>query len=362
MSWREKNMKKIVIGIICLIAFFAVVRAYSQAQPRFTFQPSVLEYADKNTDISFGFGFIDASGDATKSWNIFPIRISLRSGSSRFYLAMNGISLLTQSGIYFETPQVIRGLHRGDVVSFGGDVTVYGRVEGNVWTFGSNIYLKSGSVVTGDVVALGGRINQEYQAYVQGNKNAVPQIVIPFLGLINSARSAATLHFIVELAGAILYLLILFLVLFFNLNGLKNHMDGILTYWKGGLLFLALSIIVIPVLGFFLAASVVGVLVIPLIVIAILCISYYGFLAITLRLGKIFLSRSGDTITGLFLCGLIGLLCIKGPMLLGILAGLLQNDILNMIGAFLKIASTLAVFAAFLFGFGSSLVLIRKNA
>ncbi len=354
-------MKKIVITVICLIAVFSVVRAYSQAKSRFTFQPSVIEYADKNTDISIGFGFIDATGDATKSWDLFPIRISLRSGSNTFYLAMNGLSLLTQSGIYFEAPQVVTGVHRGDLVSVGGDVTVYGRVEGNLWTFGANVLLKSGSVVTGDAVSVGGRITQEGGSYISGNKTSLPQMTIPFLGLIASARSAATLHFIVELAGSLLYLLVLFLVLFFNASGMKSHMDGIFSYWKGGLLFLGFSIITIPVLVFFLAVSVVGVLVIPLLGLFMLCLSYYGFLAITMRIGKVFLSRGSESIGHLLLCGLIGLLCVKGPTLIGILVSLLENDIVSMIATFLKILGTLAMFGAFLYGFGAGLVLLRKN-
>ena len=74
-------MKKLVLIIVILLALFSILRAYTDDEKsRFTVHPSLIEYADKDNEISIGFGLIDSSGDKTKAWEVFPVRILLRSG------------------------------------------------------------------------------------------------------------------------------------------------------------------------------------------------------------------------------------------------------------------------------------------
>jgi len=345
-----------------LLAIFSIFRSYSDTgENRFTLHPSLIEYSDKENELSIGFGLIDSSGDKTKTWEVFPVRILLRSGNRRFYLGLNGLSLLTQSGINIEKDMVINKVYRGDVVSFGGDVTISSTVQGSVWVFSGDVKLLNGANIQGDVIALGGNISQSGYVVIRGNKNAIPQFSIPFIGLLTSARSAATLHFMLEIFGIVLFLLILFVVLFFRQQNLLDTASSVLSSWRGVLLYLLIALILIPVLIFFLYISVIGVMVIPVIFLGIIIAAYYGFMASMIRFGKVFFNKGNDSLPQTLLCGLIGLLVLKGPILLGIFLSLLESDIIGIIGSFLSYIGSIAFYVVFLYGFGATLMQLRQR-
>lgn len=64
---------------------------------------------------------------------------------------------------------VIEGKVRESVVTFGGEVTIRGEVGELVLGFGSNITLKSSAVIDGDVVSLGGELEKEPGCLIQGD-------------------------------------------------------------------------------------------------------------------------------------------------------------------------------------------------
>ena len=64
---------------------------------------------------------------------------------------------------------VIEGKVRESVVTFGGEVTISGEVGELVLGFGSNITLKSSAVIGGDVVSLGGKLEKEPGCLIQGD-------------------------------------------------------------------------------------------------------------------------------------------------------------------------------------------------
>ncbi|MGD8535706.1 MAG: polymer-forming cytoskeletal protein [Candidatus Aminicenantes bacterium] len=64
---------------------------------------------------------------------------------------------------------VIEGKVRESVVTFGGEVTISGEVGELVLGFGSNITLKSSAVIDGDVVSLGGELEKEPGCIIQGD-------------------------------------------------------------------------------------------------------------------------------------------------------------------------------------------------
>lgn len=64
---------------------------------------------------------------------------------------------------------VIEGKVRESVVTFGGEVTISGEVGELVLGFGSNITLKSSAVLGGDVVSLGGTLEKESGCLIQGD-------------------------------------------------------------------------------------------------------------------------------------------------------------------------------------------------
>jgi hypothetical protein len=64
---------------------------------------------------------------------------------------------------------VIEGKVRESVVTFGGEVTISGEVGELVLGFGSNITLKSSAVIGRDVISLGGTLEKEPGCLIQGD-------------------------------------------------------------------------------------------------------------------------------------------------------------------------------------------------
>ncbi|NOT32815.1 MAG: polymer-forming cytoskeletal protein [Candidatus Eisenbacteria bacterium] len=58
----------------------------------------------------------------------------------------------------------------GDVLTFGGNIKVYGQVRGNVSATGGDVFLGSSARIDGDVLCMGGKLEEESGAYVGGQR------------------------------------------------------------------------------------------------------------------------------------------------------------------------------------------------
>jgi hypothetical protein len=362
------NVKRILFAVIGLLALFTIIRAYAQereVENRYIIQPGILEFETTEGGARLAFGFLERAEEQGpgRTWNLFPLRLSLRAGGQNFLIAMNGLSFLSPARMRIGRPVTVRGVRRGDLISVGGDVTVEGTVEGDVWALGANIDLLPGATVAGDAVALGGSVEADRRSKIGGNKQSLPNVKIPFLSLLSSEHSAATFRFIMEIMGVCLFLLMLFLFIHFgrgHLSGLGAVLSG---RWKGSILYLVLAVLIIPVLVALLIVSVVGILVIPFISILLMFLAYAGYVAMAFRLGLWLRKASPDVGPAeAYTAGLLGLLVIKGPVLLGILFTLLTADFFQGIGRFLSVVGTIAVVAATAYGFGGVLQHIRAKA
>jgi hypothetical protein len=361
------NVKRILFTVIGLLALFTIIRAYAQEQEienRYIIQPGILEFQSAEGGARLAFGFLERSEEqgTGRAWNLFPFRLSLRAGGQNILIAMNGLSFLSPAGLRIGKSVTIRGVKRGDVISVGGDVTVEGTVEGDVWTLGANIKVLSGATVTGDTVALGGSVEADRRSKIEGNKQSLPNIKIPFLSLLSSEHSAATFRFIMEILGVCLFLLVLFLFLHFAPGHLSGLATVLSTRWKGSILYLVLALLIIPVLMALLIVSVAGILLIPIISILLMFLAYLGYVAMAFRLGLWLRKGSADASPAQsYTTTLLGLLVIKGPVLLGILFTLLTAEFFQGIGRFLSVIGTLAVVAATVYGLGGVLQHIRAQ-
>ncbi len=356
-------MKKIIYCILTLLALFSLLQVQAEDnQPnRFTVHPSFVQISGKDSGLSIGFGLIEAEGDKTRTWNIFPIRFSLKSGDRTLYLNMNGLSFLTRSGVYYGGEKVIKGVHHGDVISVGGQVTVQGKVEGNVWSFGADIHLLANSEVTGDVVALGGKVDTVRGARIHGNKHSLPKLTIPFLGFLTSPQSAETLQFIMELFGVLLFLIMLFLIIHFRRGSLLTVKDLFFSRWKGVLLYLILGILIIPIVVALLITSGIGIFVLPVLFLLILILVYFSYVGASVRLGQLILKRDTNSAAQIYLQGLLGFFIIKIPSLLGRLISLLTADVFTAVGGFLKVLGSVFLLVVLLYSFGVGLLYLKST-
>ncbi len=323
-------MRKLIYLTIALLAVFSILRARAQEREhsRFTMHPSLVEFTGRDSRLSIGFGLIESDGERTKVWNVFPLRLELRSGDESFYLALNGVSFLTRSGINFGKELSVKQIHRGDVISVGGPVVIHERVEGNVWTFGADISIMPNAEVTGDVVAIGGEIEVQDGAVVRGNKQSLPQLSIPFLGFLTSPQSAETLLFVMDIFGVLLFILVLFLLVHFKRSSLVALSRVVTENWKGSLLYLFLAIIVLPLLVALLIASVVGIFLVPVLLITVIVLTYFGFAGASARLGQLFIGGSLESPVKVYLGGLLGFFIVRIPSLLGRFLSLLSSEVL----------------------------------
>lgn len=357
-------MKKLIYLIIALLAIFFVLRAQAEDREhnRFTVHPSLVEFNGEDSGLGIGFGLVESDGEKSKTWNIFPLRIVVRSGEKRFYLATNGMSFLTRSGINFGGDLVVKKIHKGDVISVGGPVSIQSRVEGSVWTFGADISVTSAGEVTGDVVAVGGQIEEQSGSKIIGNKQSIPHMAIPFLGVLTSPQSAETLLFLIDLFGVLLFLMVLFLVVHFKQTNLLDITRLTTENWKGSLLYLFLGIIVLPIFCVLLIVSVVGIFLVPVLLIVLIGLTYFGFIGTSARIGQVFMGTEPGSAVRTYLGGLLGFFIVRAPTLLGRLLSLLTSEVFHAIGGFLKVIGTIMLACIVLYGFGVSLVYLRAGA
>ena len=359
-------MKKIIFAVMGLLALFTILRSYGQASSggtRYVLQPGVLEIDTAEGSARIAFGLLERAGGTPRTWNLLPIRVELSAGKQRLSLALNGLSLLSPAGLLLGRPVRVTGQKQGDVISVGGKVTVAGTVSGDVWTFGADVLLEPRAVVTGNVVALGGVVRADRGAVIRGNKYSLPNLKIPFLRLLASGESAATFRFLIQALGIVLYLLALFLVVHFARERLSGLAGALASYWKGAILYLVLAVFLVPLGAALLVATILGIVVVPFLAVAVLVLAYLGYLGFTVRLGLWLRRLAPDSPpAAAYTSGLLGLLVLKGPVLLGILFGLLTSGLFQTVGRILFGLGSVAMALAALYGFGGMLRYLRAQA
>jgi hypothetical protein len=312
-------MRKLVLVVIALLALFALFRAYS-----------------------------DDNGRSTGPAGTRPGRLAL----------------LLDGGVSIGSPVVIRSPHRGAVLSVGGPVTVDSRVEGDVWILGAGADLSPTAVITGNLVVIGGKLNASPAAVVGGAVNQLSGLKIRLPQILGTQLSAQTLG----LAGVVLrYALFgvaLFLAVFYLAAHARQMQQSLPSLWRQALVTLGLSLLVIPLLTALVAASVVGVLLLPVVVLAVFLLALDGFLALCVKVGALVRApggRGSDQSLYLFTCGLLTLFLVNVPALVGILLLSLRSAAAVRVGGLLQALSVWLVLAGLAYGFGATLAHARRR-
>jgi len=290
------------------------------------------------------------------------MHILLRSGYNQIYLSLNGLSFITRSGIHYGEPITIKDVHSGDVISVGGEVNIMGKVEGKVVAFNADIRLRTNSVVTGDVIAIGGNIYKDSYITVWGNMWEMPSMHLPFLDLFVSPMSGQVFQLIIQIFAILLFLLVLFIYANFGRKHLSEMSNAVTYNWKGAVLFIVLSIIFVPILILVLIASSIGILFIPILFLVLIAFAYMGFMAITVRIGKKILKKESDSTANLYFSGLIGYFILNGFIIIGILLSLIDTDFFNIAGAVFKVIGTVLVYLLIAYGLGVSISSLKEKA
>jgi hypothetical protein len=361
-------MRRLVLAILGLLALFSALRAYTETTPvaGIDLHPGLVEVGDGSTSVGIAFGAMETTGGSSRRWNLLPLRMVYRSGPASVSIGLNGLSFLMRNGVTMGRPVRVDSPRTGDLISLGGRVRVDARVDGDVWSLGADIELTPRAEVTGNVVALGGKVAAAQGAIVRGTVNQIPEVKIPFIGLLGTEVSAQVLGF----GRQLLIYLLLGCALFLSCYYLAPHARGLYqtlpATWRESVITFVVSLVAVPFLTLLLIASVVGIFFLPVIVFILALASLDGFLMVCSRLGSLLRRKepSGAANESMFLftSGLLGLFLVMLPALVGIALGMVRSGMAGRVGQILQLVTLGCEAAGLLYGLGASLASVRARA
>jgi hypothetical protein len=352
-------MRRLVFVILGLIALFSALRAYTEPVTGLDLQPGLIEIGDGSTSVGMAFGAMQVAEGSSRRWSLLPLRVVYESGQSRVSIGLNGLTFLLRNGVTVGRPVRIDTPREGDVISLGGRVRVDSKVSGDVWTLGADVELTPRAEVAGNVVALGGRVSAAKGSIVRGTVNEIPELKIPFVGILGSDISAQVLGFGRQALAWILLGIAMFLVTWYLGAHARALYVNLTLTWREAVITVAVSLVVVPVLAVLLVVSVVGIFFLPVIVLVIALFALDGFLMLCARLGGLLRRRlpsgTAPEPMAIFTSGLLGLFLVMLPALVGISLGFLRSPAAGMAGRILQLVTLGLEAAGLLYGMGASL-------
>lgn len=231
---------------------------------------------------------------------------------------------------FYRDANIAQGAEANDVVVMGGNVTVFGRVNGNITALGGFVVLKPGSYVGGEIVTIGGEVIKEPGAELIGRATTIymPHFIPSFATLLKGGWLAmwATISILVLVGFLGLAILIIALI--------PDHMKtvvksletsfGIMLLW--GFIW---TILIVPIAAV-LAISIIGVILIPVEILLVVLALIIGYIGAGIFIGKHVLASFikkplpvVDAIVGIIILFLIGFIPFVGAVIkaLFLLAG-----------------------------------------
>jgi hypothetical protein len=208
----------------------------------------------------------------------------------------------------------------GDAVSIGGDLTVKGTVEGDAVSVGGKLTVAPTAVIGGDAVSMGGTLDISPEADVGGEKVAVEGNIpglkgIKWLGLLGHAASDLTKR-VVEVVKEVVFFGFLMLVTLLLTAFLPRQFGRVDEHLAGDFPRSTLAgvgiMIVLPLGLVFMAVSIIGIPLIPIVVLAAVVALLVGYVAMARIIGR---RLVGDR--HVMFQVFIGLLLLHGAALLG---------------------------------------------
>lgn len=216
--------------------------------------------------------------------------------------------------------EVAKGESAGEVVCVGGNVTVGGRVEGNVVAVAGGVTLGPGSYVGGEVVCVGGNVVKDPSAVISGK---ITQVYIPhFIPSVTSLLKGGWLALwaavsMLVLVGFLGLAVLLIALMPDHVGTAVNALErSFFTMLLWGVLWMLL---VIPV-AVFLAISIIGIALIPLEILLVVLALVMGYISAAIFVGKNVLLAFNkmpppfvDAILGIIILFLTGFIPVIGP-------------------------------------------------
>ena len=211
-----------------------------------------------------------------------------------------------------------------DAVAVGGSVYVEGIVDGDAVAVGGTVHLGEEAIVHGDAVTVGGKIDEAEGAMIYGTSVDVGSFdfgnIFEGKHFLGGHRGIPKIFTIIPLIGLIALVLLLSALIPTELGTVATNIKNepiIMFLW--GLL----GIILIVPLAVMLAISIVGIVLIPIELLAVFLASLIGYIAVAIIIGrKILRALKNETpsvilsaILGILILWLVGLIPIFGSII-----------------------------------------------
>jgi hypothetical protein len=253
-----------------------------------------------------------------------------------------------------------RELVQGDVVCIAGDLTVEGKVRGNVVNVFGDTELYGTAIINGDVVTVMGELREYNNPHIRGETVNVaggsPNIHLPFL----SYSTGNLWGVITRIIKFVIFTLLLLMIIYFLPDRMKISSDHVFgNFFKSlgvGILVLLVGSIVVTILAVILSITIIGIPVALLLVLSYGALLLLGYFVSALALGRLLCQKFGPEGASPFLCGFMGLFLITLP---GFIASMMWiTPFLMPVQLLLK---TIALFFSFLaVTLGSGALIISK--
>lgn len=217
---------------------------------------------------------------------------------------------------------LVQGFVGGNAVAVGGSVQVNGRVVGDVVSVGGGVELSRGAFVGGNVSALGGALRRAPGAVVGGNV-LESGLTLPIWSTAEGGRPLVSVG--LRLLGAVLasgLALGLSLLFALSLGALWPRRTQVMAAtlrhqpaacFGMGLVTGLLLALLLPIVSFLLVLTIIGIVLVPVLVIAVV-LFYLAALTVTgLAVGETLVARAGNQSAAPWLAAIIGL-AIVAPL------------------------------------------------
>ncbi|REJ75081.1 MAG: polymer-forming cytoskeletal protein [Acidobacteria bacterium] len=224
----------------------------------------------------------------------------------------------------------------GGAVALLGPVIVNGKVRGDVVSIGSDVRLGPTAVVTGDVTSVGGEVERSPGAQVEGEiSEAALGVDLGDLDLFSGAPDLSRLSrrglssldewfgFFWALVVAGCYVILCGLMAVIAPRAVDNVRRTVSRdTWKCALLGLAIGLLVIPatvVIVFLLVVSIIGIpflILVPFVYLFLVLAGLFGLAGTAMAAGRVVRDRFGLGVGGGLLSMVVGLVALRGLMLL----------------------------------------------
>jgi hypothetical protein len=254
-------------------------------------------------------------------------------------------------GFLCATTFAANDLQGSDMVRIGGDVTVdEGRVVKDAVAIGGSVTVQSGGRVTGDAVAIGGDVHLKANAHVEGDTTAIGGEILKEEGASLGGSEVAILSGAKHLVPAFWKWSLLDILYGSYLASLMLHILIVLVIAALGIILLLFvpgplqvisstirqsalksvgwsvgSIVVILLLLIFTTGSLLGIVLVPVLVVAVAVVAVLGCVASGLFVGERTVSASAGSLMKPFLVGMLILAAIGLVPLVGGFVFLVAN-------------------------------------